>query len=128
MYLVLNKPTNRLLIYFDGKKWANTHTTILPIICSYFWTTLKEIGHCAPPPHLNRNHSGFNWLPCSVIFSTWKYLKLLHFLGKHWHGKCATTNCCIVIIYKVYNEQHPRAGLNIQHVIYKQLARAGQNT
>ena len=34
----------------------------------------------------------------------------------------------IVIRYKVYNEQHPRAGLNIQHVIYEQLARAGQNT
>ena len=29
----------------------------------------------------------------------------------------------IVIRYKVYSEQHPRAGLNIQ-----QLARAGQNT
>ena len=37
-------------------------------------------------------------------------------------------NECIVIRYKVYNEQHPRAGLNIQHVIYKQLARAGRNT
>ena len=34
----------------------------------------------------------------------------------------------IVIRYKVYNEQHPRAGLNIQHVIYEQLARAGRNT
>ena len=34
----------------------------------------------------------------------------------------------IMIRYKVYSEQHPRAGLNIQHVIYEQLARAGQNT
>ena len=34
----------------------------------------------------------------------------------------------IVIRYKVYNEEHPRAGLNIQHVIYEQLARAGQNS
>ena len=48
----------------------------------------------------------------------------------------------IVIRYKVYIEQHPRAGLNIQHVNNfgylstkawlkvndKQLARAGQNT
>ena len=34
----------------------------------------------------------------------------------------------IVNRYKMYNEQHPRAGLNIQHVIYEQLARAGQNT
>ena len=33
----------------------------------------------------------------------------------------------IVIRYKVYSEQHPRAGLNIQHVIYEQLARAGRN-
>ena len=34
----------------------------------------------------------------------------------------------IVIRYKVYSEQHARAGLNIQHVIYEQLARAGRNT
>ena len=34
----------------------------------------------------------------------------------------------IVIRYKVYSEQHSRAGLNIQHVIYEQLARAGRNT
>ena len=34
----------------------------------------------------------------------------------------------IVIRYKVYSEQHARAGTNIQHVIYDQLARAGQNT
>ena len=34
----------------------------------------------------------------------------------------------ILIRYKVYNEQHPRAGLKIQHVIYEQLARAGRNT
>ena len=35
----------------------------------------------------------------------------------------------IVIRYKsVYNEQHPRAVLNTQHVIQEQLARAGQNT
>ena len=34
----------------------------------------------------------------------------------------------IVIRYKVYSEQHTRAGTNIQHVIYDQLARAGQNT
>ena len=34
----------------------------------------------------------------------------------------------IVIRYKVYYEQHPRAGLNIQHVIYEQQARAGRNT
>ena len=33
----------------------------------------------------------------------------------------------IVIRYKVYSEQHTRAGTNIQHVIYDQLARAGQN-
>ena len=33
-----------------------------------------------------------------------------------------------MIRYKVYSEQHPRVGLNIQHVIYEQLARAGQNT
>ena len=30
--------------------------------------------------------------------------------------------------YKLYSEQHARAGTNIQHVIYDQLARAGQNT
>ena len=29
---------------------------------------------------------------------------------------------------KYIKEQHPRAGLNIQHVLYEQLARAGQNT
>ena len=29
---------------------------------------------------------------------------------------------------KCINEQHPRAGLNTQHVLYKQLARAGRNT
>ena len=34
----------------------------------------------------------------------------------------------IMIRYKVYNEQHPRASLNIQHVIYERLARAGRNT
>ena len=34
----------------------------------------------------------------------------------------------IVIRYKVYNEQHPRAGRNTQHVLYKQQARAGRNT
>ena len=33
-----------------------------------------------------------------------------------------------MIRYKVHNEQHPRAGLKIQHVIYEQLARAGRNT
>ena len=33
-----------------------------------------------------------------------------------------------MIRHKVYIEQHPRAGLNIQHVIYEQLARAGRNT
>ena len=42
----------------------------------------------------------------------------------------ATLRCAKVVLgfmvirYKVYNEQHPRAGLNIQHVIYEQLARA----
>ena len=36
--------------------------------------------------------------------------------------------CDIVFRYKVYTEQHPRAGLNSQHVIYKQPARAGRNT
>ena len=35
---------------------------------------------------------------------------------------------CIVIRYKVYNEHYPRAGLNIQQVIYEQLARASQNS
>ena len=30
----------------------------------------------------------------------------------------------IVIRYKVFTEQHPRAGLNKQHVIYKQLAKS----
>ena len=34
----------------------------------------------------------------------------------------------MVIRYKVYSQQHARAGTNIQHVIYNQLARAGQNT
>ena len=34
----------------------------------------------------------------------------------------------IVIRYKVYNEQHPRAGRNTQHVLYGQQARAVQNT
>ena len=34
----------------------------------------------------------------------------------------------IMIRYKVYDEQHPRAGLNIQHVMYEQLARAGRKT
>ena len=34
----------------------------------------------------------------------------------------------IVIRYKAYTEQHPRAGLKIQHVIYEQPARAGQIT
>ena len=29
---------------------------------------------------------------------------------------------------KSINKQHPRAGLNTQHVLYKQLARAGRNT
>ena len=39
------------------------------------------------------------------------------------------TQKCIVIRYKVYSEQHPRAGLNIQHVIYEQIAtRTGQIT
>ena len=33
-----------------------------------------------------------------------------------------------MIRYKVYNEQHPRAGRNTQHVFYEQQARAGQNT
>ena len=33
-----------------------------------------------------------------------------------------------MIRYKVYNEQHPRAGQNTQHVLYEQQARAGQNT
>ena len=28
----------------------------------------------------------------------------------------------------MYREQHTRAGMNIQHIIYVQLARAGQNT
>ena len=37
----------------------------------------------------------------------------------------ATLRCAKVVLgfmvirYKVYNEQHPRAGLNIQHVIYE---------
>ena len=35
---------------------------------------------------------------------------------------------CIVIRYKVYSQQHTRAGANIQDVIYDQLARAGQNS
>ena len=35
---------------------------------------------------------------------------------------------CIMIIYKVYIEHHPRAGGNTQHVIYEQQARAGRNT
>ena len=30
--------------------------------------------------------------------------------------------------YKVYNEQHPKAGQNTQHVLYGQQARAGRNT
>ena len=33
-----------------------------------------------------------------------------------------------MIRYKLYIEQHPRAGRNTQHVHYKQQARAGQNT
>ena len=42
--------------------------------------------------------------------------------------KTLLTQIFIVIRYKVYSEQHARAGPNIQHVIYKQLTRAGQNT
>ena len=34
----------------------------------------------------------------------------------------------IVIRYKVYNEQYPRAGRNTQHVLYEQKGRAGRNT
>ena len=34
----------------------------------------------------------------------------------------------IVIRYKVYNEQHPRAGQKTQHVLFEQQARAGRNT
>ena len=39
-----------------------------------------------------------------------------------------TPFCDIVIRYNVYSEPHTRAGLNIQHVIYEQQARVGQNT
>ena len=45
-------------------------------------------------------------------------------LYAHAHG---TKNKGIVIRYKVYSKQHARAGTKIQHVIYEQLARAGQN-
>ena len=37
--------------------------------------------------------------------------------------KC--TLLIIVIRYKVYNEQQPRARQNTQHVLYRQQARAG---
>ena len=50
---------------------------------------------------------------------------------KHLVGILAISLCLpnifIVIRYKVYSQQHARAGTNIQHVIYDQLARAGQN-
>ena len=39
--------------------------------------------------------------------------------------KFSAIEAIIVIRYKVYSEQHARAGLIIQHVIYEQLARAG---
>ena len=32
-----------------------------------------------------------------------------------------------MIRYKVYNEHHPRAGQNTQHVLYEQQVKAGQN-
>ena len=40
---------------------------------------------------------------------------------------CLSLIWVIMIRYKVNSQQHARAGTNIQHVIYDQLARAGQN-
>ena len=40
-------------------------------------------------------------------------------------AKMAANN--IVIRYKVYNEQHPRAGRNTHHVLYEKQARVGQS-
>ena len=40
--------------------------------------------------------------------------------------KVSDMNTLSCLDIKCINEQHPRAGLNTQHVLYKQLARAGQ--
>ena len=65
------------------------------------------------------------WQYSSVNFSYLKETQADTNANKNWS---ITQKGSMVIRYKVYTEQHPRAGLNIQHVIYKQLARAGQIT
>ena len=47
--------------------------------------------------------------------------------NSHLHVLINCVHPTIVIRYKVYSEEHARAGMNKQHVIYDQLERAGQN-
>ena len=59
----------------------------------------------------------------SILLTHWKQYDYF-FLA----GRISILGTLIVIRYKVYSEQHAKAGTIIQHVIYDQLARAGQNT
>ena len=78
------------------------------------------------------------WCCTSLLLTCWKRFNLIKMDKDKSYSlavaKCAFTTLVtfpkhIVIRYKVYvmSEQHPRAGLNTQHVLDELLARAGQN-